>query len=73
VSKQLGINKDEEPVKTPDGSPLDFFGFGYLKQHLIRRRPSRLEGVWKISSEIWSSINQETPFANDKYRETMNS
>jgi len=29
------IPKEEIPVKAPDASPMDFFGFGYLKQRLF--------------------------------------
>ena len=32
------IDKEDIPVKTPDASPLDFFGFGYLKQRLGKRK-----------------------------------
>ena len=28
------IDKEHIPVKAPDTSPLDFYGFGYLKQRL---------------------------------------
>jgi hypothetical protein len=36
------------PVKSPDASPLDFFGFSYLKQKLFLRRARTLDGLWKI-------------------------
>ena len=31
-------SKKDIPVKTPDGSPFDFFGFGYLKQRHLKRK-----------------------------------
>lgn len=54
------IKPEDIPVKAPDASPLDFFGFGYLKQELSKRKARTLDGVWKISNEIWSQINQAT-------------
>jgi [histone H3]-lysine36 N-dimethyltransferase SETMAR len=60
---ELGINylaKEDIPVKSPDASPLDFFGFGYLKQKLTMRRATTLEGVWKLSQEVWSDISVDT-------------
>ena len=47
MKAELGIsciNKDEIPVKAPDGSPLDFFGFGYLKQRLCPEGPE----LWMV-------------------------
>lgn len=63
MKSKLGITylaKEDIPVKCPDGSPLDFFGFGYLKQLISRRRPRNLDGVWKVSQEVWSSIDLAT-------------
>jgi [histone H3]-lysine36 N-dimethyltransferase SETMAR len=54
------ISKDQIPVKTPDGSPMDFFGFGYLKQRLHLRRASTLDGVWKLAQKEWNSVSMET-------------
>ena len=51
------IERNDIPVKSPDASPLDFFGFGYLKQQLSKRRPRTLDGVWKICQEIWNNID----------------
>ena len=62
MKDELGIsylNKHDIPVKCPDGSPLDFFGFGYLKQQLYLRRATTLDGVWKISQEVWLKIDQD--------------
>lgn len=62
MKAELGISyidKEDIPVKTPDASPLDFFGFGYLKQRLGKRRARTLDGIWKISQEEWSKIDVE--------------
>lgn len=59
VAEELGITyieKKEIPVKCPDASPLDFFGFGYLKQRITKRKARTLEGVWKIAQDEWSQI-----------------
>ena len=53
------IEKQDIPVKSPDGSPLDFFGFGYLKQRLSARKARTLKGVWKICQEEWSHIDRK--------------
>ena len=61
VKQELGIsfiNNEDIPVKTPDGSPLDFFGFGFLKQELAKRRAKTLDGIWKMCNEVWSTIDQ---------------
>ena len=47
------LEKDDIHVKAPDASPLDFYGFGYLKQKLSTRRARTLDGVWKLSQEVW--------------------
>jgi len=60
VKRELGIsylNKEDIPVKCPDGSPLDFFGFGYLKTNLGKRRGKTLDGIWKLSKKVWSEID----------------
>ena len=59
MSDELGISYLEKkaiPVKSPDASPLDFFGFGYLKQRLYLRKATTLDGVWKIAQGVWSEI-----------------
>ena len=60
LRSEIGISyldKENIPVKAPDASPLDFFGFGYLKQELLKRRARTLEGVWKLCGEVWSQID----------------
>ena len=57
LKSSMGISyleKQEIPVKAPDASPLDFYGFVYLKQQLSKRKARTLDGVWKLSQEIWS-------------------
>jgi len=46
-------------VKSPDASPLDFFGFGYLKQQLYKSKVTTLDGIWKKSQEVWQQIDNE--------------
>ena len=74
VKEELGITyitNEDIPVKTPDGSPLDFYGFGFLKQQLLKRRAITLDGVWKIAQEVWSTIDRaqiKTVYASWKRR-----
>lgn len=59
VSEKTGlsyIKKDDIPVKSPDCSPLDFYGFGMLKQKLENRKAQTLAGVWKHANSIWNGI-----------------
>ena len=44
------------PVKSPDASPMDFCGFGLLKQRLASRRTTTIEGLWKVCQEEWANI-----------------
>jgi hypothetical protein len=46
-------------VKSPDCSPLDFFGFEYLKQKLFRKKPKTENGLWKACRDVWSTITPE--------------
>ncbi len=39
------IKNKDIPVKSPDGSPMDFFGFGHLKQKLFKCLATTLDGV----------------------------
>jgi len=74
VENRLGvkiIKNSDIPVKSPDVSPLDFFGFGYLKRRIFRRRPKTMGGVWKLLQEEWSKIDQnliDKTFASWKRR-----
>jgi hypothetical protein len=53
------ISNQEIPVKSPDIAPLDFFGFGFLKQALFQRRSTTLNGVWKSLNEEWNKVTPE--------------
>jgi [histone H3]-lysine36 N-dimethyltransferase SETMAR len=53
------ISNQEIPVKSPDISPMDFFGFGFLKQKLFQRRATTLNGVWKSLNEEWNKVTPE--------------
>lgn len=56
---QIGnIKKNDIPVKSPDGSQLDFFGFGHLKQQLSRTRVAT-DGLWKRARELSLDITPE--------------
>ncbi len=54
------ISNSEIPVKSPDASPMDFFGFGYLKRKCFVRRPTTISGLWKVLKNEWSKINADT-------------
>ncbi|UYV76694.1 hypothetical protein LAZ67_14001786 [Cordylochernes scorpioides] len=56
----LGLNfirNSDIPVKSPDASPLDFYGFGMLKQRLFNRCPKTEAGLWKAAQEEWSNVS----------------
>lgn len=53
------INKSQIPVKSPDGSPMDFYGFGLLKQRLHFRKASTAVGVWKVLQDEWNKITPQ--------------
>jgi len=53
------IPKTQMPVKSPDTSPMDFFGLGLLKQKLHLRRASTFEGVWNDLQRVWSAVTPE--------------
>jgi len=52
------ITKQDIPVKGADISPMDFHGFGYLKQAVQASRVSTIQGLCKKIKKIWS---QRTP------------
>jgi hypothetical protein len=39
---------------------MGFFGFGYLKQKLKRCRPTTLDGLVKVTSEIWIDLQVDS-------------
>jgi hypothetical protein len=48
------------PAKSPDISPMDFCGFGLLKQALRKRKPTTLDGLWKACKQCWEEIPLQT-------------
>ena len=55
VKSKYGITiiaNPQIPLTSPDTSPMSFFGFGYLKQKLERRRPMAIAGLWKVLNAI---------------------
>lgn len=62
LKQKLGITiipKQEIPVKSPDASPMDFYGFGMLKQALFKRRATTLNGLCKVLDDEWSKVTPE--------------
>lgn len=62
IRRRLGITvirKSDIPIKSPDISPMDFFGFGYLKQRLFHRKARTLDGLWKVVKDEWSKLQPE--------------
>ena len=53
------IRKKNIPVKGADISPLDFYGFGYVKQQAKRNHASSLKELWDSWNQIWSEITPE--------------
>ena len=53
------IHKKDIPVKSPDASPLDFFGFGYLKQQLKQHEVSSIDQLCTTANQIWTEIPLE--------------
>ena len=49
--------KEGIAVKPNTGSPLDFYGFGYLKQRLFNRRARTLNGIMKLAQVEWLKID----------------
>ena len=47
-------------MKGADCSPMDFFGFGWLKAKVSKRRVSTLNGLAKVIKEKWSNVSRET-------------
>ena len=54
------IAKADIPVKGADCSPLDFFGFGYLKQRVEGYSVQNLNQLWNRCRTVWSQIRPET-------------
>lgn len=54
------IPKDHIPVRGADCSPLDFFGFGYLKRKVEGKVVRNLDQLWKQCQSAWKQITPET-------------
>jgi len=57
----LGIRIEDNaeiPVKSPDTSPMDIFGLGYLKRIILRKWAITYGGLWKIMKRSWSGRGQ---------------
>lgn len=54
------IAKEHIPTKGGDCSPLDFFGFGTLKQAIETEKVRTLDQLWKKCQTAWSRITPET-------------
>ena len=60
---EMGISyivKKDIPVISPDTAPLDFYGFGHLKQRLATSRAKTIDGIWKFLQQVWSQIPKHT-------------
>ena len=53
------IHKKDAPVKSSDESPLDFFGFSYLKQQLKQHEVSSIDQLCTSANQIWTEIPLE--------------
>ncbi|GBN89118.1 hypothetical protein AVEN_78869-1 [Araneus ventricosus] len=47
------------PAKSPDVSPMDYCAFGLLKRALSKRKPTTIDGLWKVVEEEWKSMPLE--------------
>lgn len=47
------------PAKSPDVSPMDYCAFGLLKRALSKRKPTTIDGLWKVVEEEWKAIPLE--------------
>ena len=53
------LRKKDIPVKGANISPLDFFGFGYVKQRAKQSNASTLNELWDFWNQVWSEITPE--------------
>ena len=57
---RTALLRKDIPVKSPDTVPLNFYGFGYLKQRLATSRAKTLNGIGKFLQQEWSQIPEHT-------------
>jgi hypothetical protein len=75
LKERLGITiipNAEIPVKSTDASPIEFYGFGYLKQWQHGRKAVTQDGVWKLIRRsgiglLWEPSKRCTIPGNDDY------
>ena len=53
------ITKDQLLPNSPEISPMDFFGNGYLKSKLIARRYTTIDGMLRYAKQEWMDIPLE--------------
>ena len=62
MKEKYGISyqeKEDIVVKRADVSPMDFFGFGWLKTKVQSRRVKTLQGFCKAIREEWSKLSPD--------------
>ncbi|GBO20407.1 hypothetical protein AVEN_60674-1 [Araneus ventricosus] len=47
------------PEKSPGVSLMDYCAFGLLKRAHSKRKPTTIDGLWKVIEEKWKSIPLE--------------
>lgn len=63
ITQKYGIKfiaKEDIPVKGADCAPLDFFGFGHIKQSVERCEVKNLDQLWKLCKSIWRKVSPTT-------------
>ncbi|CAG7712059.1 unnamed protein product [Allacma fusca] len=69
VRKSTGvkiIKNSDMPIKSPNASQMDLFGFGYHKKRLGRRAPTTENGLWKVLQETLRKV--DLSMVNQVYR-----
>lgn len=51
------LEKAEIPVKGADISPMDFYGFSFIKQLVGKSRATTEDGVWKKCCAAWDNVS----------------
>lgn len=62
IHQALGIRiieNNDIPVKGCDCSPLDFYGFGFLKRQLMKYEITNEEQLWVHANQIWNGISAQ--------------
>jgi hypothetical protein len=53
------IISEEWTPQSPDNAPMDYFGWGYIKKKLNRRKVRTLKGLKRALRQEWDSIPHE--------------